>query len=1008
MRNQYPPLHSLRPMPFWAWNGELTLERLRLQIRQMKEMGFGGFFMHSRFGLKTEYLGERWFACVKECIAEAARLELSPFLYDEDRWPSGYAGGKLTALHPEYAQCGIDYEFCSPEKSVPESDIACFALQLEGETVVGWRRVEPGAKLTDQERFCRFFEVPAPVSESLNGGSYIDTFNPAAVQAFLQLVHARYWEELGEERALVPGIFTDEPTYNGFCGKLPWSKLLPERFYETFHVRLEEHLPELFFEKNGKPESKIRLDFYRLITREFVNAYSRQIGDYCRAHNLASTGHVLGEDDLFSQTQAIGSAMRHYEYMEIPGIDVLTEHWQLYLAAKQCVSVARQQDKPVRLAELYGCTGWDFPLEGHVAISDCLNVLGINLMVPHHFFYQMGGESKRDYPASISPHSPWHSIYRAVNDRIDLINRTFAPTREVRRILVIHPQESIWFGRPLEAYGREQVINRNGFFLHTGAEKNAEMNRAQGITDELLRRHLDFDFGDEDQLARWYRVEPRVLHVGKAAYQAVVIPELRTIRRSTLQVLEEFVRQGGVVFHQGAVPDFVDGLPDRAAEVYRFFRSLNYADQEEFRDVSCTLPTGNEAETMLYRLGEGDDRKVLWLCNTSVPPQPDIHAFPAIRDRIATLSDVQISWRIPADYQIYELDVASGNSIAVKARREKGQTRFSCDFDRLQSRIFIAVPEAAFPTISEFPHRVGELPEVPISGPFRYELSEENLLVLDHPRWALPDGEWQPKTYVLLLDAELRKRLGLPPRSIMARQPWADQEQGGEQPMLRLRYTINCRREFRQVRLGIECPEQWRFSWDGVPFEAVDRGYWCDEAIRALELPALTPGRHVLELTTQFGKETALESLFLIGNFAVNVRDELEELPEALSEGDWTRQGFPYYAGNITYHWDFEAAGEMRRFDFSDCVGTAFGVSFNDEPERPFVAPPYECRIETRPGRNHLAFQVYGSRRNALGPFYHRGVPYLITPRTFREYEGSSRQLHHCGIACGKRRKVQS
>lgn len=505
MRNQYPPLHSLRPMPFWAWNGELTLERLRLQIRQMKEMGFGGFFMHSRFGLKTEYLGERWFACVKECIAEAARLELSPFLYDEDRWPSGYAGGKLTALHPEYAQCGIDYEFCSPEKSVPESDIACFACSWRAKPVVGWRRVEPGAKLTDQERFCRFFEVPAPVSESLNGGSYIDTFNPAAVQAFLQLVHARYWEELGEERALVPGIFTDEPTYNGFCGKLPWSKLLPERFYETFHVRLEEHLPELFFEKNGKPESKIRLDFYRLITREFVNAYSRQIGDYCRAHNLASTGHVLGEDDLFSQTQAIGSAMRHYEYMEIPGIDVLTEHWQLYLAAKQCVSVARQQDKPVRLAELYGCTGWDFPLEGHVAISDCLNVLGINLMVPHHFFYQMGGESKRDYPASISPHSPWHSIYRAVNDRIDLINRTFAPTREVRRILVIHPQESIWFGRPLEAYGKEQAINRNGFFLHTGAEKNAEMNRAQGITDELLRRHLDFDFGDEDQLARWYR-----------------------------------------------------------------------------------------------------------------------------------------------------------------------------------------------------------------------------------------------------------------------------------------------------------------------------------------------------------------------------------------------------------------------------------------------------------------------------------------------------------------------
>ena len=998
-------LFKLRPAPFWAWNGELDTERIRTQIRKMKQMGFGGFFIHSRFGLKTPYLGAKWFECVCTAIDEAEKQGLQAWLYDEDRWPSGSAAGEVTRRHPEYAQQGLDYAF---ENSPVFGGLAHFALKIQEGVLLDWRRFEECDTLRKDECFLRCFSVTVPATMICNGAQYPDVMNPEAVREFLRCTHEVYWKKLGKLLRKVPGIFTDEPTYNGFVGKLPWTLNLPEIFREKYDYELMDQLPELFFEAGGRHTSKVRLDFYNLITELFSTSYSRQIDGWCERHGIHFAGHILGEDDLFSQTQAVGSAMRHYEHMAIPGIDVLTEHWQLYLAAKQCVSVARQQDKPVRLAELYGCTGWDFPLEGHVAISDWLNVLGINLMVPHHFFYQIGGESKRDYPASISPHSPWWSIYRVVNDRNNRINQLFAETREIRRILVIHPQESIWFGRPLEAYGREPAVNRNGFFLHTGVEKKVEMNRAQGITDELLSRHLDFDFGDEDQMARWCRVEPHVLWVGKAAYQAVVIPELRTIRRSTLLVLKKFIQLGGVVFYQGAVPGFVDGLPAGAEEIFRLFRPLQYADLEEFRDVSCTLPTGNEAETVLYRLGEGDDRKVLWLCNTSVPPQPDIHAFPAICDRIATLNDVQISWRIPADYQIYELDVASGNSIAVKARREKGQTRFSCDFDRLQSRIFIAVPEAAFPTISEFPHRVGELPEVPISGPFRYELSEENLLVLDHPRWALSGGEWQPETYILLLDAELRKRLGLPPRSIMARQPWADQEQGGEQPMLRLRYTINCRREFRQVRLGIECPEQWRFSWDGVPFEAVDRGYWCDEAIRALELPALTPGRHVLELTTQFGKETALESLFLIGNFAVNVRDELEELPEALSEGDWTRQGFPYYAGNITYHWDFEAAGEMRRFDFSDCVGTAFGVSLNGEPERPFVAPPYECRIETRPGRNHLAFQVYGSRRNALGPFYHRGVPYLITPRTFREYEGSSRQLHHCGIACGKRRKVQS
>lgn len=872
--------------------------------------------------------------------------------------------------------------------------------------MLDWRRFEECDTLRKDECFLRCFSVTVPATMICNGAQYPDVMNPEAVREFLRCTHEVYWKKLGKLLRKVPGIFTDEPTYNGFVGKLPWTLNLPEIFREKYDYELMDQLPELFFEAGGRHTSKVRLDFYNLITELFSTSYSRQIDGWCERRGILFAGHILGEDDLFSQTQAVGSAMRHYEHMAIPGIDVLTEHWQLYLAAKQCVSVAHQQDKRVRIAELYGCTGWDFPLEGHVAISDWLNVLGINLMVPHHFFYQIGGESKRDYPASISPHSPWWSIYRVVNDRNNRINQLFAETREIRRILVIHPQESIWFGRPLEAYGREPAVNRNGFFLHTGVEKKVEMNRAQGITDELLSRHLDFDFGDEDQMARWCRVEPHVLWVGKAAYQAVVIPELRTIRRSTLLVLKKFIQLGGVVFYQGAVPGFVDGLPAGAEEIFRLFRPLQYADLEEFRDISCVLPTGSEAETILYRLGEGDGRKVLWLCNTSVTSRADIHAFPAIHERVISLNKVRVSWRIPADYQVYEFDLFTGNSTVVNTCREKGITFFFSDFKRLQSRIFIAAPRVKCPVVPTYLHQAGEFPVVTADGPFRYELSEENLLVLDHPAWALADGEWRPETYVLQLDDELHKCLLLPSRSIMARQPWAEQVSDGKYLALRLRYTIRCKQEFRQVRLGIECPEQWQFSWDGVPFQAVDRGCWCDEAVRTLELPILTPGRHVLELVTRFSKETVLESIFLIGRFAVNAQDELIALPVKLKKGDWTQQGFPYYAGNITYHWDFDAEGEMRQFNFADCVGTAFGISLNGEPEHPFVMPPYEYRFATQWGRNHLAFKVYGSRRNALGPFYCRGIPYLVTPRTFREYEGPARQLHPYGIACGRQSEV--
>ena len=80
-----------RGKPFWAWNGRLDKAELLRQVHVMKEMGLGGFFMHSRGGLATPYLQEPWFAAVDACIDEARRQGMLAWLYDEDRWPSGAA-----------------------------------------------------------------------------------------------------------------------------------------------------------------------------------------------------------------------------------------------------------------------------------------------------------------------------------------------------------------------------------------------------------------------------------------------------------------------------------------------------------------------------------------------------------------------------------------------------------------------------------------------------------------------------------------------------------------------------------------------------------------------------------------------------------------------------------------------------------------------------------------------------------------------------------------------------
>ena len=99
------PGKDWRGAPFWSWNDKLEEAELRRQIREMKKAGMGGFFMHSRVGLITEYLSKEWIKMIKACVAEAKKTGMNAWLYDEDRWPSGAAGGLGAGL---VAFCGAE------------------------------------------------------------------------------------------------------------------------------------------------------------------------------------------------------------------------------------------------------------------------------------------------------------------------------------------------------------------------------------------------------------------------------------------------------------------------------------------------------------------------------------------------------------------------------------------------------------------------------------------------------------------------------------------------------------------------------------------------------------------------------------------------------------------------------------------------------------------------------------------------------------------------------------
>ncbi|HRX42079.1 MAG TPA: hypothetical protein P5315_04830, partial [Clostridia bacterium] len=87
-----------RSAPFWSWNAVMNPDEVKRQAHDMIENGMGGYFMHSRVGLESEYLGEEWMDSVQACVDQAAEDETFAWLYDEDRWPSGAAGGLVTCI----------------------------------------------------------------------------------------------------------------------------------------------------------------------------------------------------------------------------------------------------------------------------------------------------------------------------------------------------------------------------------------------------------------------------------------------------------------------------------------------------------------------------------------------------------------------------------------------------------------------------------------------------------------------------------------------------------------------------------------------------------------------------------------------------------------------------------------------------------------------------------------------------------------------------------------------
>ena len=93
--------------PLWVWNDMLTEEQVLSSLRDLAGQKVRQAWVHPRPGLMTPYLSNDWFRLWKAALAEAEKLDMNLWIYDENSYPSGFAGGLVPEAMPESRGRGL-------------------------------------------------------------------------------------------------------------------------------------------------------------------------------------------------------------------------------------------------------------------------------------------------------------------------------------------------------------------------------------------------------------------------------------------------------------------------------------------------------------------------------------------------------------------------------------------------------------------------------------------------------------------------------------------------------------------------------------------------------------------------------------------------------------------------------------------------------------------------------------------------------------------------------------
>lgn len=976
------PPAEYRSAPLWDWNEQISKEGISFQMEQFKKAGIGGVFVHPRPGLLTEYLSDKWFELFGFTVQKGRELDMKVWIYDENSYPSGFAGGHVPAQMPESYKhgAGLSMEIQQKLQVQPSDTLEVILKKNEtGFTDVTEQVEEEMGRAGTYYIFRKTYPAKSPW---YGGFSYVDLLHEGVTEKFLEITMAKGYERnKADFGTTLPGIFTDEPNLESAMPHgtiIRWTPDLWDAFRDRWGYDLKIHLPSLT-EETGNWK-KVRHDYYTLILELFIERWAKPWSQYCDENNLKWTGHYW-EHGWPEPTHGFDEAA-FYIWHQQPGIDMLGN--QLVTeglggqfgndrAVRELLSAANQAGKRRTLSETYGGGGWEMSFEEQKRLVDWQCVLGVNFVNQHLSYYSLNGVRKFDYPPSFSYHEPWWKHYKLMGDYIGRVSLAMSSGQQINKTLVLQPNTSAWmyFSRKEKNPAIDSI--RNGFkhFVYL-----------------LEQQHLEYDLGSEYVLNTLGSVQGANLRVGERDYSLVVIPaEMENIDSGTLQLLETYLENGGKVLSFRKGISLLDGekstKPDELAAAYpgQWTVALNLNEP-----AALTLLTSDEFEMtdftsngMLYHQRRIlDDGQVLFVVNSH--PDQQARAEVSLKGKYIT-----------------EVDLVSGEKFNYPTRKKDGKLIFSFHLEPAGSKLFVVTSGQL--TNNEFVPSSNEKTQVQSTDDLQVKRISDNVLVVNYLDLETAKTERKELYFMEALNGLFREN------GIEMGNPWQHKIQY-KQNYLELDSIFTSESWFNatyhftvqenldenameNIRAVVERPELWTVYVNGQEVQKIPGEYWVDRDFPVFRVgPFLKHGKNILTIKApRMNILAEVMPVYLLGDFLVQPAKTGFEITggEIQTTGSWKDAGLPFYSGEVAYSQTFQAgeiSGSRFTVEMGDWNGTLAEVWVNGKNAGLIAWQPFELDVTDwmKTGTNEITVNVFGSLKNTFGFFYENNDNWIFGP----------------------------